>query len=132
MNRSGLLVILVFFGASALADTSHTIILEYSEFGPPSLAWDTIGHDWWQWENHGDSRPKTYDIKVVVFRGIALNEVKQLYPVIPRKNQDYRYMEYSEAIQYLSKSIAEVGETIPKLSARLEQTRQRILNAFKK
>ena len=132
MKKSAIISTGMFLAALAFAEPVNTVVFSYRDFGPPSLAWETIGHDWWQWHNHGDSRPREYDIKVVVFKSITLPEAQQLYPVVPEKNRDYRYLEYSDALRYLDNSIAEVGQSIPELTARLKQTRQLILDAFGK
>ncbi len=52
-------------------------IFEYEDFGPQVMAWEEIGMQWWQWDNHGDDDPKSkYDIKVVVYAGMPLDEIK--------------------------------------------------------
>ena len=132
MKKSAIISTGMILAALAFAEPANTHVFSYRDFGPPSLALETIGHDWWQWESHGDSRPREYDIKVVVFKSITLPEVQRLYPVVPEKNRDYRYLEYSEALRYLDNSIAEVGQSIPELAARLKHTRLRILDAFGK
>jgi hypothetical protein len=72
----------------------------------------------------------TYDIKVVVFKDLTMEDVQRLYPIVPRKNQDFIYLEYSEALLYLDSSVAKIGQSIPQLTARLKQTKQLILVAF--
>jgi hypothetical protein len=82
---------------------------------------------WWQWQSHGDSRPRKYDIKVVVYRDVPLDEVKQKYPVIKEELKDFRYVPYDEAIQYLDDMIQQ--NFMPDITIRLEQTK-RILTNF--
>lgn len=81
--------------------------------------------DWWQWQEHGDSHQKTYDIKVVVYRNISLDEVKKKYPVVPEQLKDYRYAEYSKAVSYLDRLIEE--NVIESLTVTLKGTREKIV-----
>jgi hypothetical protein len=89
----------------------RTIIFQYSDFGPQVLAHELIGFEWYQWERDGHPDPNyVYDIKVVVYKDIRLEEVKKIYPVIKAKQQDYRYVEYKEALEYLDKHIRQFEE----------------------
>ena len=82
------------------------MILSYDDFGPQAIAWKTFGMQWWQWDNHGDSDPNTtYDIKIAIYRDIPLHEVKERFPVVLETKNDYRYIEYSAALNYLDKNI---------------------------
>ena len=88
-------------------DESHpnAIVLSYSELGPQVLVYELIGYEWYQWNNHGDSDPNTMDdVKVVIYRNIPLEKVKEIYPVIKGK-QDYRYLDYETAVDYINKYI---------------------------
>jgi len=39
------------------------VILRYKDFGPQSLAWMTLGREWWQWDSAGSSDPNLqYDM----------------------------------------------------------------------
>ncbi len=104
----------------------NTSIFKYEEFGPPVIANDLIGMDWWQWQKYGDSRPTKYDIKVVVYKGVKFQEVKNKYPVSSKDLQDYRYVEYEKAIKYLDNAIKE--NVIEELTKKLIYTRQKIRN----
>jgi len=115
----------------------NIIILNFSDFGPPSMSYHLLGQEWWQWEAHGDSKPgKYYDVKVIVYRNTPLDKVKKAYPVIREKNRDYRYLEYDEALNYLDDEIIYLKEWKqrdpesypPGLLARLERTRENILS----
>jgi hypothetical protein len=82
-------------------------VLSYHELGPQVAVHGLIGYEWYQWNNHGDSDPnKDDDVKVVVYRNIPLEKVKEMYPVIVGK-QDYRYLDYEAAINYLNKNEGE-------------------------
>jgi len=100
-------VLLTMISCVSIPNTPNTYVLNYEDFGPPVIANELIGMDWWQWQNHGDSRPKVYDIKVVVYKKITLTKAKEIYPIDPANNKDYRYIEYVDAIKYLDEHIAE-------------------------
>jgi hypothetical protein len=101
------LMLAALFLFAACAEKSEpsagTLVLSYHELGPQVAVHELIGYEWYQWNNHGDSNPKRdYDVKVVVYRDIPLEKVKERYPVIVGK-QDYRYLDYEAAINYLNK-----------------------------
>jgi len=100
-------------------------VLEYKDFGPPVIATELLGVDWWQWQNHGGSSPETYAIKVVVYNNIERDQVEKRYPVVPSKNQDYRYIEYHEALKYLDERIAE--NVMEQVTDKLINTRNKII-----
>ncbi len=86
---------------------------------------------WWQWDSHGDSDPNSiYDIKVVVYRDMSLQEIESIFPVVKAAKKDFRYIEYNEAIKYLNRNIDEVGLINKKwakgLKIHLVNTRNRI------
>ena len=99
---------IVFFSCSHHVSQQPYVILTYKDFGPPALAGDLIGSDYWQWDSHGDSRPRDYPIRVVVYRNIDLQKVKERYPVSKEKEQDYRYVEYRTAMAFLNSSIEQL------------------------
>lgn len=119
------LISLTLFLLSSCAAGSTTALFAYEEFGPPAMAGEIIGMDWWQWQAHGDSRPKKYDIKVVVYRNIGLDEVKKQYPVAPEQLQDCRYVDYAQAIRYLNRHIEE--NALGTLTAQLKQTKDKLV-----
>jgi len=66
------------------------LLFDYDDFGPQAMAWETIGMQWWQWDNHGDSDPNSiYNIKVVVYRDISLQEIQSIFPVVDSRGQDF-------------------------------------------
>ena len=103
-------------------------VFKYKDFGPPVIATNLIGQDWWQWQSHGDSRPKKYDIKIVVYKNIELQEVKKCYPVVASKRQDYRYLAYPKALKYLNEHIAD--NVIETLTSQLTITKNKIIAYF--
>ncbi len=88
-------------------ETNNAVVLSYGDFGPQVIAYELIGMEWWQWETHGDSRPTHYDIKVVVYKDTPLATIENKFPVQPELLKDYRYVEYSAAIEYLDYHIHE-------------------------
>jgi hypothetical protein len=84
--------------------TSNTIVLSYKELGPQVAVYKLIGYEWYQWNSQGSDDPtKLDDVKVVVYRNVSLEKVKEMYPVIKEK-QDYRYIDYSTAMDYLNQN----------------------------
>ena len=110
---------------------------EYEDFGPQAMAWQTIGMQWWQWDDHGISSDPNYkyDIKVVVYRGISLNEIESLLPVSKANKQDFRYIEYHDSIKYLNINIDKVKQIDEQwainLKERLVKTKKRIQQEIK-
>jgi hypothetical protein len=73
-----------------------------------------------------------FDVKVVVYRDIPLDEVKRIYPVIPDK-QDFRYLDYQSALKLLSEYDDPWWDETPTTKAtktRALQTKQKILRAL--
>lgn len=115
---------LILFGACSSTKQQSSLVLNYDEFGPPSAAFEILGNDWWQWQPHGNSRPKKYDIKVVVFRNISQDLLHEQYPIDQKTERDFRFVHYDVAMTYLNKAIEE--NAIPALTARLELTRAKL------
>ena len=82
-------------------------ILPYSAFGPQVAAHELIGMEWWQWDSHGDSRPREYPIKIVVFWDQTREDTAKRHPVDREKLQDFRYVEYSKAVTHMARTITE-------------------------
>ena len=66
-----------------------------------------IGNAWNQWTNPSHELPDDVDIKVVVYRGVELEELRKQFPVVKGKS-DYRYLEYARAIQFLQEQVKTV------------------------
>ena len=60
---------------------------------------------WWQWDSHGDPDDRDYPIKVVVFWDQTKEETAKRHPVDQAKQQDFRYVEYSKAIEHIEHTI---------------------------
>jgi hypothetical protein len=128
MGKTSILIFCAVIFACGHSISRHEhVILDYKNFGPPALAHELIGMDYWQWDNHGDSRPRDYPIKVVVYRNVEVQKIKDRFPVIAEKEQDYRYVAYQTAMAYLNDTIAELqslkDETFQKLVDTLVKTR---------
>ncbi len=126
-----MLRVAVFFLITLLVGCSSNIhqrvvVLQYSEFGPQVIASEVIGMQWWQWQEHGDSRPRDYDVQVVVYRNTNLEEVKLIYPVIPEQSKDYRYLEYGAALRYLDEKIND--NFVEAVTADLRKTRHKLIS----
>ena len=122
------LFLMVLVSCASTTPKATAYVLEYRDFGPPVIASDLIGMDWWQWKNHGDSRPKEYDIKVVVYKNIDLVEIKKLYPVVASELQDYRYVKYHDALKYLDEHIAD--KVIEEVTNTLIDTKNKIISSM--
>lgn len=93
------------------------VILPYSAFGPQVAAYELIGMEWWQWDSHGGADDRDYPIKVVVYWDQNREVTAMRYPVDQAKLQDFRYVEYSKAIEHLAHTINGFKEA--KLDARI-------------
>jgi len=80
-----LILLILFSMLASCATKQNYIILNFSDFGPLTLSRDLLGNDWWQWQSHGNSKPRVYNIKVVVYKDISSGKIKQLFPVIIEK-----------------------------------------------
>jgi hypothetical protein len=106
----------------------HTMVLAYEDFGPQSMAFGLIGMEWWQWEAGGSWEPgDRFDVRVVVYRGLTLAEVRAEYPSV-KGRADYRYVSYDEAMEHFERSMAEIeGEpSLLRLHGELAATRARV------
>ena len=123
----------IFFSPKVLSEEDKFIELNYLDFGPQILAWETIGMNWWQWQATGGSDPdKFYDIKVIVYRDISKAQVEAKFAVDPQQNQDFRYLHYTAAVSYLTEKISELTEIeadwAEKVLITLKNTKARINN----
>ena len=100
-----LLPSIILIGLLHSVSNGADVVLPYGSFGPQAIAHELIGMEWWQWDSHGDSRPREYPIKVVVYWDQTLQKTKKQYPIDRSKEQDFRYVEYTSAVNHLEKSI---------------------------
>lgn len=123
-----LLLFLNFFLTGCFATTDvqdelypRFVILSYKDFGPQPESLLGVYH--WQWPDaeNRPRRPIEYDIKVVVYRDISLEEIEKKFPVIPEKKQDYRYIEYEAAALFLDKRIYDMYAYL-EMPSRIEES----------
>ena len=108
---------------------AETLVLDYSDFGPQVAAHRLLGSEWWQWQAHGDSDPKTqYSIRVVAYDEESESNVRSQYPLIPSENKDYRWIPLNQAFQYLDEEISK--DILESTTVRLKKTRMRLRNHF--
>jgi hypothetical protein len=108
---------LVFFLTVACTATNNVashnfIVLDYKNFGPQEIAEELIGPNYWQWDNGHYSQPQNFDIKVVVYRDMALDKVKEMFPIDEQNEKDYRYVQYTVAMDWHDKHIAQFNEDL--------------------
>lgn len=137
MWRRCLFVVILLFGLAGCGRPlpDNTLIFDYADFGPDVIASALLGQGWWQWQPEGGNDPaQRYPIKVVVYWDVPLEQVKQAYPVVQEKQQDYRYVDRAAAVVFLNQAIDEAKEfnfgsaDLPKL---LQSTRHRIQSVDK-
>jgi hypothetical protein len=113
----------------------NSIVMRHSDFGPPSGSYELLGAEWYQWNSQGPDDPNGRDdVKIVIYRNVDLATVKRTYPVFEGKS-DYRYLEYSEAMDFLAKRIDELkmdqdpefSKLNEELRSEYEQTKAKIV-----
>jgi hypothetical protein len=116
------------------SNQSQVLVLPYSAFGPPSMSGSLLGVEWFQWQSHGDSRPRKYDVNIVVYRDSSFEEVKSQYPISEKNEIDYRYVTYVDSITYFDENISNVvimeqeGYPMGTLPDRLKATKAQIID----
>lgn len=82
------------------------IVLAYADFGPARIATPLIGNPYFQWQAEPPPKGVEQDVYIVVYNEKPLWLVQRMFPVIPEKRQDYRYLRLVNALQYLDSEIA--------------------------
>ena len=134
----GVLIIALILGVIAFSISLHrsrshfpnSFVMKYADFGSPSSSDELLGPE----SPHGVELRD--DIQVVVYRNVDLATVKRTYPEFGGKPV-YRYVEYSQAIDYLDKQIeglkahnetdAEYGKLKQKLISKYEQSKSKLI-----
>lgn len=101
-----------------------TVVFDYADFGPQAMAYKVIGPKNHQWDPQVPIPFGAEGVRVVVYRNIDLEIVKQHFPVDPQRHQDYRYLTYGEAMDYLDARIRQ--NLLKRITLRLEETRDAI------
>lgn len=109
---------------AARAEAASTV-LPYGSFGPQAMSYEVLGFEWWQWQPHGDSRPRKYDVRVVVYCNASTDAVARLYPVDRKAERDYRYITYDRALSFLDENIQQ--DVDPALTDELRATRKELV-----
>lgn len=87
------------------SEPPYTLVLQYDDFGPPSLSHELLGPEWWQWERGGSWEiDDSFDVRIVVFRNKSREEVEKYYPT-KKNTSDYRYVSYEDAIRFLDHAL---------------------------
>lgn len=128
-------LLLLITACSNIPLSQKTLVLNYQDFGPQAMAYETLGWQWWQWQSPAEQMSLEANIKVVVYRDISLKKVEANYPVIAEKNQDYRYINYTAAMDYLNTHIQDMqqnaaGGTLDSLTEQLIQTKETLILHF--
>jgi len=127
------------FSISLHRNRSHfpnSFVMKYSDFGAPGSSDELLKSEFPQGSGQrADDPSRSDDIQIVVYRNVDLATVKGTYPELGDKSV-YRYVEYSQAIDYLDKHIkelkannwdAEYGKLKEKLISGYEQSRTKIV-----
>lgn len=123
-----LCVVVVLLTACASKLSQSVLVLDYADFGPQAMAYPLLDHRRLPWDPHAPLILGQGQIKVVVYRGVALEAVQAAYPPDRSRNIDYRYVSYSEALQYLDTQIQR--NLLPRVTPRLMQARERVIAAL--
>ncbi len=111
------------FAAGCAHHPPRTMVFAYADFGPQAAAYKHIGYDWYQWQAHGNSRPSSQDdVRVVVYDGLSLKQVKQQFPVSEIHHEDYRYLSLAQAFKYIDANAKELPSLLT--------TRERLTSYF--
>lgn len=125
-------------GCANIQQEKQTLIFKYSDFGSAAQSYELLGSEWWQWWPHGDGNPDTrYDVKVVVYQNVSAEELAKQFPVVEEKQQDYRYVTKSDALEYLVNAIEELeamrkemGVAVTPSLVQLKKTQKKIIDYF--
>jgi hypothetical protein len=138
------LIIALILGVIAFSISLHrnrsrfpnSFVMKYSEFGAPGSSDELLRSESSQGSGQRPDDPsRSDDIQIVVYRNVDLATVKRTYPELGAKSV-YRFVEYSQAIDYLDKKIeelkannrdAEYGKLKEELISGYEQIRTRIV-----
>ena len=115
----------------------NSLVMKSADFGSLNSSDELFGTESSQERSQqAESLNNRDDIQIVVYRNVDLVTVKRTYPELAGKYV-YRYVEYSQAIDYLDKQIeelkanssqdAEYGRVREKLISEYEQSRSKII-----
>lgn len=130
----------LFLGLSAvgcsLKDSAEaqSMVFAYSDFGPQMIACELLGMEYYEWDPPMEDDPyHKYNIKVVVYEHVTLDEVRRAFPTVKGK-VDYRYVERRRAITHVKAKIAELdqwgGDELKPVRDQLVRTLQDLESKF--
>lgn len=126
LNLCLLLTLCLTLASCASRISRSTLVFDYADFGPQAMAYRVIGPKNHQWDPQAPIPFGAEGVRVVVYRNIGLEEVQQQFPVDPERHQDYRYLAYADAMNYLEARIRQ--NLLKRITLRLERTRDSIRN----
>jgi hypothetical protein len=104
-----------------------TLVLRYADFGPQVEAHELLGDEVYSWIGQRcaddpetghrtchveqDDPNDEFDVRVVVYHHRSLAEVRAQYPTVPN-HSEYRYVELSDALDYLDGQISSLDREI--------------------
>lgn len=118
------LTICLLLASCASRLSRSTLIFDYADFGPQAMAYRVIGPKNHQWDPQTPIPFGAEGVRVVVYRNMSLEEIKQHFPVDPERHQDYRYLTYADALDYLDARIRQ--NLLKRITLKLERTRDTI------
>ena len=100
--------------------------MNYDEFGPQAMSFETIGYGWYEWNSHGSQSMD--NIKVVVYRNNKSSVLNQYQDSQSSPAIDYRFIHHQSALDYLNRNIRELSTTnqFPDIVSQLKLTKQKI------
>lgn len=121
------MIILLNLFLQACSSSNKAVVLDYYDFGPQAMSYETIGYSWYEWNKHGDEN-KDDNVKIVVYEG-SLESVKEQYKDDKFSAIDYRFITKKEACDYLGKNIAELSKEkdLEMLQRTLKDTKKKIV-----
>ena len=120
------LVFIILIILSACAIKSDVIVMNYDEFGPQAMSFETIGYGWYEWNSHGSQSMD--NIKVVVYQNNKSSVLNQYQDSQSSPAIDYRFIYHQSALDYLNRNIRELSTTnqFPDIISQLKLTKQKI------
>ncbi len=119
---------IVFFLLSSCVYKEKPIVLDYSDFGPQVLSYETLGFSWYEWNSHG-SKEKD-NVKVIVYKNLKSSAHKRYIDSQSPPAVDYRFISHQKAMDYLNKNIEELSQTneFPEIIKLLKLTKKKLVS----
>lgn len=128
--RVGLIIaMLVSLSGCSSQVQKETLVFDYADFGPQAMAYRAIGPKNLPWQPDTPLLIGQGNVLIVVYKDIELDEVKRSYQPDQRELIDYRYLPYTEALDYLDARISQ--NLLHKVTTRLQETRKTITQQWR-